>query len=59
MIRQLWHVFHEVFKQGLLCGGAGPGIVYILHHGEPACPVILIIVSINSKVLFKPLIGML
>ena len=48
---------HEEFKRCLASGSAGPGIVYKLCHWEPVGPVILLVVPIDSKILFKPLIG--
>jgi hypothetical protein len=48
---------YEEFEWHLASSSAGPGVVYKLCYGEPVGPVILLMIPIDSKVLFKPLIG--
>jgi hypothetical protein len=50
-------VSHEEFEQHFASGSAGPGVVYKLRHGEPVGPVILLVIPVDLKVLFKPLVG--
>ena len=48
---------HEEFKWCFASGSAGPEVVYKLYHGEPIGPVVLLMIPIDLKVLFKSLIG--
>ena len=47
---------YEEFKWCFASGSAGPGVVYKLCHGKPIGPVVLLMIPIDLKVLFKPLI---
>ena len=40
-------------------GGARPSVVYVLSQGKPLDPVILLIINVNSQILFQPLVCLL
>jgi hypothetical protein len=53
------HKTHQKFEWGPSCGGAGPGIMNILHQQKVLHLVVLLEVSIDTQVLFQPLVGSL
>ena len=52
-----WGVSHDEVEQCFLCCARFPGIVSVLRHWEPFCPVGLLVIDVYPQVLFYPLIG--